>query len=163
MPCIGRGQRRFKFLDENEKLEARNRGLLAKSNLPRTPSNELSKLTLAFIFHLDPSIDISVQWISNFGSFLCEVPRHLGTNKALDAASDLMVTSYTSHCAGNFKPTVETLGKQSKALQELQICLSDPLKAHTSETLCATALLAMTHVRQLQSIREWTNRRSRSL
>ena len=114
--------------------------------LTRTPSNGLSRLIKNFVDQLDPSIDISVQLVGNFGQFLTQVPSRLGTNNALDAAADLFIALYTRQRSRLLKPDSAVLIKHSRALHSLQTCLNDPVLAHASETLCAVMLLLITKV-----------------
>ena len=120
---------------------------LPANGLTRSPSNSLTQLTLAFVDKVNPSIDVSFQLVGNFGAFLREVPRRLGTNESLDAASDLLVTAYTRYCAGHIEPDGEVLVKHSRALSALSTCLNDPVTAHSSETLCSIMLLLICQVR----------------
>ena len=131
---------------------------LPPSGILRSPSNGLTRLSLAFVCNVDPSIDINVQLVWNFGAFLREVPRRLGTNEALDAASDALVTAYTwytSSSVGYRIPDTEALTKHSLALNALRNCLDDPVKAHSSETLCAIMLLQICQVLLGVVVKPW--------
>ena len=95
---------------------------------------------------MDPSIDISVSLLANFGGFLTLVPRRLGTNEALDAAADVFIAAYTRHRSGLLRPDSTVLIKHSRALSALNKCLSDPVIAHESETLCAVMIIQLAQV-----------------
>ena len=165
--CIGYGQKRYKFQDEGRKLAIRshdrsravpttgndtlkpvhNAQVSANVRVAHVPSNGLTQLTLAFVDKIDPSIDISVQLVGNFGGFLSEIPRRLGTNASLDAASDLLQTSYAHYRAGHRNSsTAEALIKHSRALRALNDCLNDPVMARSSETLCSIMVLLICQV-----------------
>ena len=102
-----------------------------------------------FISNIDSSAPIQIQLPWNFGPFLSDIPRRLGANEALDAAAEALVTSYTRFIAGDQVANVEVLTKHSKALAALRRTLSDPTKAHTSETVCSTMILLIVQVCQL--------------
>ena len=158
---MGLGKQRYIFKNEGEKLTRSNQhspilsrdaiGHLSEALLAsgptHTPCNSLTRLTSAFAKKIDSTVDIRVQLPWNFGPFLEEVPRRLGTNEALDAASDALITAYTGFCAGEVAPSPEVLGKHSRALNSLRRCLDDPVKAHSSETLCAIMMLLIHQVR----------------
>lgn len=109
--------------------------------VPQIPYNSLDRLTEALVNTIDPSLDISVQLTGNLCGFLHLVPSRLGTNKALDAATDALVTAYTNYRSGHRKADSIVLSKHSRALNALSSCLNDPVTAYSSETLCAIMLL----------------------
>ena len=117
-----------------------------EAQIARIPSNDMTRLTQVFVDSMDPSLDISVQLVSNFGGFLTLVPRRLGTNEALDAAADALITAYTRYRSDHKMADSVFLTKHSLALKALHGCLSDPIKAHSSETLCAVMLLLLCQV-----------------
>jgi hypothetical protein len=158
--CAGFGQQRFKFKDEGQRLALANEptttackndisninGLVIVAAPSNGLANGLTRLTSAFVSNLDPSTDISIQLTWNFGDFLCDVPPRLGTNEALDAASEALVSSYAYFLAGGVGVTPEVLLKHSKALSALRHCLDDPVKAYSSETLCSIMILMIVQV-----------------
>lgn len=76
-----------------------------------------------------------------------DVPRRLGINLALDAASDALVAAHTNFCSnGRFVPEQGFLAKYSQALNALRDILDDPDKAYSSETLCAIMILMIVQV-----------------
>lgn len=118
----------------------------AQVGMARAPSNQLARLTQAFVSQISLTIDISHQLTGNFGGFLLEVPRRLGTNEALDAAADTLITAHARYCIGQLSPNTEILVKHSRALNALRMCLNDPAKARSSETLCSVMLLSICEV-----------------
>ncbi|KAI9794103.1 MAG: hypothetical protein M1833_000468 [Piccolia ochrophora] len=115
--------------------------------LPRNPSNSMTKLVSALVNKIDPTADIRYQLVWNFGGYLADIPRRLGTNPVLDAASDALVSAHTNYCSsGHPRAGCELLAKYSHALNVLRDALDDPVKAHSSETLCAIMLLMIVQV-----------------
>jgi Fungal specific transcription factor domain len=107
----------------------------------------MTKLASALVYKIDPTTDIRYQLVWNFGGYLADVPRRLGTNPALDAASDALVAAHTDFCSsGRPGSECELLAKHSHALSVLRDALDDPVKAHSSETLCAIMLLMIVQV-----------------
>ncbi|KAL9035791.1 MAG: hypothetical protein Q9214_006428, partial [Letrouitia sp. 1 TL-2023] len=155
IPCVGYGQQRYIFKDEGRRLKRRHREFFSPANVADTtsaaqvgvvrapPSNELARLAQAFVSQISLSIDIGHQLAGNFGGFLLEVPRRIGTNEALDAAADTLITAHTRYCIGQLNPNTETLVKHSRALNALRRYLNDPAKARSSETLCSVMLLSI--------------------
>ena len=115
--------------------------------LPRNPSNPMTKLALAFAGRIDPTMDMRYQLLLTFGGYLADVLRRLGTNLAFDAASDALVAAHTNFCSnGHFVPEHGLLAKYSQALNALRDVLNDPDKAYSSETLCAIMILMIVQV-----------------
>ncbi|RDL40883.1 uncharacterized protein BP5553_00862 [Venustampulla echinocandica] len=152
--CVGFGQQRFKFKNEGQRLVLANRpsatpfkndgcnlnGLAITAAPAYGLANSLTRLTSAFVSTVNPSTDLSIQLPWNFGYYLLDIPRRLGTNQALDAASEALVAAYRCFLAGRgVAPNV--LIKHSKALVALRQCLDDPVKAYSSETLCSIMVL----------------------
>ena len=160
IPCIGRGQKRFKFVDEGQQLAFRERETSTNSSIESnvadrslmlgkpsyTLSNQLTKLIAAFASNIEPFADIKVQLPWNFGDFLSYIPCRLGTNDALDAAAQALVTSYAHFIAGDVVATSDVLIDHSNALSTLRRCLDDPVVAYSSETLCSTLILLLVQV-----------------
>lgn len=109
-------------------------------------ANQLTRLIAAFASKIDASADINIQLPWNFGDFLSDIPRRLGTNDALDAAAQALVTSYTHFVAGDATATPDVLIAHSNALSALRRCLDDPVVAYSSETLCSTMVLLIVQV-----------------
>ena len=114
---------------------------------PQILNNPLSRLTAAFIEKISPVVDIRFQLLWNFGDYLADVPRRLGTSEALDAAADALVTAHGQLCAGDREASPTVLEKHCRALSALRHDLDDPVKVHTSETLCSIMLLMIYEVR----------------
>lgn len=174
IPCVGSGERRFKFKEERRfnkspetdddrqiatKQEAREftataAAVSAAEKAARTiflpPSNELTFLTSVFVQTLKPSTDLRYNLVWNYGGFLAEVPQRLGANEALDASVYAVCAAHSSFCL--YKDiSVEALTKYSHALRMLRVCLDDPVKASTPETLCAVLMLLICQVSNRRS------------
>ena len=157
--CTGGGQQRYRFQDETKKFETGSEiaptvnsvTTLAQKpwvvHLPRHPSNAITKLTLALIDKANVRTDVRYGIVPNFGPFLVHVPCRLGTNPALDAASDALVTAHTSFCSANLSwDKSELFTKYSYALKALRETLNNPSSARSSETLGAIWLLMIVQV-----------------
>jgi hypothetical protein len=110
----------------------------------RTPSNHTTLLSDAFVQTLHKSDDLrySLSWV--YGSFIEDIPRRIGTSKALDAAVAALMSSHSSlalnYSAGSFFPT-DALTKYTYAIKSLRTTLDVPVLAHGVDTLCAIMLL----------------------
>lgn len=147
-------------MDEGQQLAIKNRqpatNTIVESSSSNHPpllgrpsydlANELTRLIAAFTFNIDESADIKIQLPWNFGPFLSDIPCRLGTNEALDAAAQALVTSYTHFIAGDAMASADILIDHSNALSALRQCLDDPVKAYSSETLCSTMILLIVQV-----------------
>ncbi|KAE8367517.1 hypothetical protein BDV27DRAFT_70252 [Aspergillus caelatus] len=160
IPCIGSGQRRFKFQQEYTIQIMVKKGKIkgqspkdqtsSSSDEERTevcrvsphPSSALTVLTQAFVRAIHPSTDIrwNLAWV--YGGFLRDVPARLGTNEALDTAADAVVCMHSDFCATR-KMSVKALSKYSRALNALHTYLDDPVKAASTDTLCAVTILLL--------------------
>ena len=155
--CVGLGQQRYKFKnkipDSTTTTESGSHGAVSKAldgSLPlkpaRCPSNTTTILTSSFIDKINVFVDIRYQLLGNFGGYLAEIPCRLGTNAALDAASDTLVAAHARFCSGNRDPDRALLAKHSQALSILRHSLDSSVNAHSSETLCAIMLLMIVQV-----------------
>lgn len=107
----------------------------------------MTKLTSAFVDKVNLTADIRYQLVWNFGGYLVQVPRRLGTNPALDAASEALVAAHTSFCSTGPTGTGSgVLVKYSRALKALRKALTDPVTACSTETLGAIMLLMIVQV-----------------
>lgn len=140
-------------MNENEKVTAVN--AVASSCAYKQPvttqpsrslSNPLIRLTGAFIERIDPFLDIRFQLLWTFGDYLADIPCRLGRSRALDAAADAVVMAHARFCVGHLDPDTTLLAKHSRALSVLRQDLNDPIKAHSSETLCSIMLLMIYEV-----------------
>ena len=155
--CVGLGQQRYKFLNEGSNpttasdiTSVTNVAKLRKRAPPLlptySPTNETTRLTSAFIDRINIFVDIRFQLLGNFGVYLADVPCRLGTNSALDAASEALVATHTWFCAGRLNPDRAVLAKYSHALFILRHDLDCSVKAHSSETLCAIMMVMIIQV-----------------
>ena len=103
------------------------------------PSNELTLVAHAFVEKISWQTDLRYNLAWSYGTFLEEVPRRLGINKALDTAAAALISSHADLCARQI--STETLTKYSLALRTLKSYLDDSNRACASETLCAVMLL----------------------
>ena len=107
----------------------------------------MTQLTLALVDKVNLRTDVRHDLVSNFGPFLAQVPCRLGTNPALDAASDALVSAHTSYCSANLsRDKSDLLMKYSYALKSLRETLSNLVLARSSETLGAIWLLMIVQV-----------------
>jgi len=131
--CIGCGQQRYKFkttVSRSTRIQPAQGSVLTVCKVPSPiPSNEK---TLIF---------------SGFMSFLGVIPRRLGTNDALDASVSALASAFPSLYTQ--KKTPEMLERYIFALKTLRITLHDPVKAYTSNTLCAIYLMEICQVRNM--------------
>ena len=124
------------------KIEAAQGPVSTIRGLSRTPSNETTIAASAFISTLEVTdVRYDLAW---YGGFLKDIPRRLGTNDALDASvSALTSASSTLHTR---QRSVEMLARYVHALKTLRVCLDDPVKARTANTLCAIYLIMICQV-----------------
>lgn len=108
----------------------------------RSPSNESTILAGALVSALDVK-DLRYD-LTTYGVFVLDLPRRLGTNKALDAAAEALAVSHPSLYTGKQRP--EMLATYLNALKELRISLSNPNKLQITDTLCAIYLIIICQV-----------------
>ncbi|KAH8883231.1 hypothetical protein GQ53DRAFT_664395 [Thozetella sp. PMI_491] len=159
IPCIGAGQRRYKFMEEKPSAVGHGTQMVIRttSSSPRTssprstssvvssppragPSNQLSTVTTTFVLRLeveDPRYSINC-----YGTFLASIPCRMGKSEVLDAAVTAMVV--TLPVIHTHEPTWEAYNSYSHALKALRTSLETPTTAETSETLCAMYLIMIT-------------------
>ncbi|KAF3480357.1 uncharacterized protein GIQ15_05704 [Arthroderma uncinatum] len=159
IPCIGAGQQRYKFKEQNVFRDGETKRMAAKKKavsrqfpkfaattfveeIPRIPINSLTKLLNGFIETMKPTTDLRYNLAWSFGGFLVDIPQRLGINEALDSSVQALVDSHTSFCAGK-GVTPEALMSYSRALRVLRSYLDDPVRARASETLCSVMVLLM--------------------
>ena len=73
--------------------------------------------------------------VSYYGAFLRQVPKRLGTNEALDASVGALASAFD--CLRLRQASPQMLTQYGNALKALRVCMADPVKAQTPETLCA--------------------------
>lgn len=110
------------------------------------PSSALTVLTQAFVQAIHPSTDIRWNLAWMYGGFLRDVPARLGTNEALDTAADAVICMHREFCTSR-KVSVKGLSKYGRALNTLHTYLDDPVKAGSTDTLCAVTILLLCQVR----------------
>jgi hypothetical protein len=149
--CIGGGQRRFKFIQIEERNVAKQQKTspesqtraIAKLGRPSFAlANEVTWLTSSFAFNLnvkDPRFDLSC-----YGIFLPEVPKRLGSHPALDASASALMSAYP--CVYNRQPSREALSKYGRALRVLRLSLDNPDSNKIVDTLCAIYFLLICQV-----------------
>jgi hypothetical protein len=83
--------------------------------------------------------------LSCYGGFLKDVPRRLGTgHDALDASVHALTSCFSLLYTG--QRSLDPLLKYGNALKALRICMGDPIKARTPDTLCAIYLITICNV-----------------
>lgn len=117
------------------------------------PSNDLSDLTLSFIAAVRISADLKYSLSWAYGGFLADVPKRLGTSKALDFASRALIAAHLCFSSPGRVISPHALSEYTKAIRALRITLDDPKEACTASTLCAVNILLITQVR----IYNWAN------
>ncbi|KAH6853191.1 hypothetical protein B0I37DRAFT_358733 [Chaetomium sp. MPI-CAGE-AT-0009] len=157
IPCIGCGEKRYKFkhahaavpVPAREKPASGSTGSnppAASANaepknlaLRRAPSNGLTRGTAAYIAVLKVS-DLRYD-LAGCGSFLKDLPRRLGRNRALDASigalTALFPKLYTAETSRGM------LAAYVYALECLRSTLADRATAQTPETLCAIYIITL--------------------
>jgi hypothetical protein len=172
--CVGYGERRLKFQDESQNYLA-GRGkkttvvvrgsppsISPRSNssvdtaadgtwptvINKPLANILTSLTASLAHSIDScDMDTCYNLSWNFGAFLSDVPRYLGTNKALDAAADALVVGYNQFCrSGYANANALCLEKYSLAISSLRHCLSTVEMACDPGTLCAIMIVMVVEV-----------------
>jgi hypothetical protein len=82
--------------------------------------------------------------LSIYGEFFKDIPRRLGTNEALDASVSALTTAWPS--VHTRQQSTEMVSRYVHALKSLRVCLSDPAKAESANTLCAVYLVTICQV-----------------
>lgn len=146
IPCVGSGEKRYKFVGQHqistyaERRKSRGSGCgLFQS---RALGSELTTLANGFRSALavtEIGFDLSI-----YGDFLNDIPRRLGRNEALDASVRAMTTALPSVRTRQQSPGV--FKSYVAALRCLQDTLRDPVKARSPETLCAVYLVMICQV-----------------
>ena len=115
-------------------------------SISRSPENELTDLTGAFLYSINPAVELKYNLVWAYGDILERIPQRLGKSSALDAAVRALTCAHSNFCMRR-KAAPVVLAKYSRALRELATCLGDPGKARSSETLCAVYMLQICEVR----------------
>lgn len=123
--------------------------------LTRPLSNETSYLAHAFAERIKPAVGIKYNLAWTYGDYLNFIPARLGTNEALDSATDTFLTAITTFTDPNSpQDSPAVLEKYGRTLASLRKCLDDPLKAKAPETLAAILFLWNCQVSLLGSLLE---------
>ncbi|EXJ71589.1 uncharacterized protein A1O5_05397 [Cladophialophora psammophila CBS 110553] len=157
--CIGLGQRRYKFVSDDRaptpadstvfRLKEPGNGPHAHYTpdfdaiiLTRILSNDTTQLVNAFTDKIKPTLGVQHNLAWTYGDYLSYVPARLGANEVLDSATDTFLTAVATlsdPLSAHSSPVL--LEKYGRTLASLRKCLDDPIKAKTSETLCAILFL----------------------
>ncbi|KIW91375.1 uncharacterized protein Z519_08271 [Cladophialophora bantiana CBS 173.52] len=157
--CVGLGQRRYKFVSDDRAPTLADSAVLRPKEpgtgshahyappfnaviLTRIPPNDTTQLVNAFTNKIKPTVGVQYNLAWTYGDYLSYVPARLGANEVLDSATDtfLAAVATLSDPLGARSNHV-LLEKYGRTLASLRKCLDDPIKAKTSETLCAILFL----------------------
>ncbi|KAF4467184.1 hypothetical protein FALBO_5967 [Fusarium albosuccineum] len=159
IPCIGSGKQRYKFkvqtvefgsdtpqvIDGDEETSSSSSSGGSASPPPpfqalvRVPSSATTIITHTLISRLEVT-DLRYD-ITCYGDFLRHIPSRLGQNEALDASADALATTFSTLHRPQGYQSVDALTKYVRALKALRVCLSNPRKSRTPETMCAVYLI----------------------
>lgn len=117
--------------------------------LPRNPSNSMTRMASALISRMDIYGDVRFNLLGTFGGYLARIPSRLGVSLALDAATDALIAAHTLYCVPSPDNQVQYLKKSSHAMRAVRSDLNDPIKARSSELLCAIMVLMIVQVSPL--------------
>ncbi|KAL4789489.1 hypothetical protein BDV19DRAFT_374099 [Aspergillus venezuelensis] len=133
IPCVGSGQRRFKFKEGYSKGQ----GTIVLSHTARVPSSDTIDIAREFIEVLEVTdIRYDVTW---YGPFLENLPRRIGSSPALDAAIGAVTSAVkTLRTHQNHQ---DAMGKYVNGWKALRTCLSDPEQTKSIHTVCAIYLM----------------------
>ncbi|KIW72008.1 hypothetical protein PV04_00232 [Phialophora macrospora] len=162
IPCIGLGQRRFKFVHDDKTSTNNSHATTTDALRPEgpetephasfiraleairihsSPSNGTTRLAGAFADMIKPTVSIKYNLAWTYGDYLNHVPSRLGVNEALDSATDAFLTAVGTISEYGTGSTLLALEKYGRTLASLRKCLDDPVKARAPETLCAILFL----------------------
>ncbi|KAJ9255574.1 hypothetical protein DTO207G8_2964 [Paecilomyces variotii] len=82
--------------------------------------------------------DVTGQGLEAYATYLPDIVRLVGTNRALDDAVAVFSTFYAGRA-----DSIETIRAYGRALRSLRECLSIPQQASSTDTLCAAMLLGL--------------------
>lgn len=178
VPCVGAGQQRYMFKEQRASPDSSDNGRISivtvspERDTPkkedsllevvvRSPSNPVTLLANSFIdtIKLTTGVRYNLAW--TYGAFFNDIPQRLGYNEALDTSVYALLSAHSNFCS-RVRMSEETLNRYSRALGKLRVYLDDPVKAHASETLCATMLLLITQVSKTPYVICFTADRSRA-
>ncbi|GAB1211365.1 hypothetical protein ATERTT37_000478 [Aspergillus terreus] len=141
LACVGSGQRRYKFKEERIASRATKptpaQQLAARNSPERIPSNdalEMAGSLIALLKVQDVRYDLSY-----YGLFFSQIPKYVGTSRALDASIGALVAVfpvlYTTEVSR------DALVQYGNALKTLRATLQDPTESRTVGTMCAIYLI----------------------
>ncbi|KAL2871028.1 Zn(II)2Cys6 transcription factor domain-containing protein [Aspergillus lucknowensis] len=134
IPCVGSGQRRFKF---KEGYASKQQGAIILSTFARVPTNDTLQITRDFIEVLQVTdIRYDVTW---YGPFLENIPCRIGSSAALDAAIAAVTGAVKALRTRQGFPDAMT--KYVKGWKALRTCLSDPEQTKSIHTVVAIYLM----------------------
>ncbi|KAF9895140.1 hypothetical protein FE257_000042 [Aspergillus nanangensis] len=144
IPCVGSGQKRYKFIKEQKAVVRRDAGQVQKDHttlflesLRQIPSNEITLMGGSLVSLLNVE-DVRYD-VSYYGPFLGQIPKYLGTNKALDSAVGALTHTFTAlHTNQLSREAYTSFGK---ALKNLRTTLLDPEQGRSVSTMCAIYLI----------------------
>ncbi|KAF2423717.1 hypothetical protein EJ08DRAFT_672424 [Tothia fuscella] len=138
IPCIGSGQRRFKFQNQTLALmSTKEQPIKFVLGLPRSPSNDMSAVASGFVSALEIT-DIRYD-LGCYGLFMKDIPGRLGSNAVLDASVSALTTSYAAF--SKRQENAETYANYTHALKALRLCLDNPAQKDKVNILCAIYML----------------------
>ncbi|KAI5458986.1 hypothetical protein BGZ63DRAFT_269631 [Mariannaea sp. PMI_226] len=151
IPCVGGGQQRYKF--KVQVLDTESTGLVKsavgkKARSSRSPcAPEITVMPLGRT-HAITGVFISRLAVTDlrfdiftYGTFLRYIPQRIGTNEALDAATDLFSSSLSTLYSKSPTQGVEVYSKYGAALKAVRDSLNDPTRGQTTETMCAIYMI----------------------
>lgn len=106
------------------------------------PSNQLTIMTSKFLAALrvtDPRFDLTI-----YGDFMRDIPRRLGSSRALEAAVYALTAAVAS--IPKNQPSTEVVKSYGQSLQSVRSCLMDPAQRKSPDTLCAVYLIIVLQV-----------------
>jgi len=152
IPCVGSGQRRYKFMAATDKRTQATGGAghgsgssIARSASPlssRLPPNQATQDLSNLISTLqvtDVRFDLRI-----CGPFFPEIPRRLGRSQALDASVRALVLAFPSVYTHQY--TTDMYKSYGEALRHLRTALADASTASSPDTLCAVYLIMICQV-----------------
>ncbi|GAM40641.1 hypothetical protein TCE0_039f13142 [Talaromyces pinophilus] len=144
LPCAGRGQLRYKFKKPLAVLEPCPKTQLTHQSAafhrwapPRCLNNETASLASRFVAVLsvtDPRFNLQ-----SLGTWLIDIPSHLGRDRLLDTATAALATAVEDLRIG--KQSMATLSSYGKAINCLVKALRDPIKVKEPYTLAAVFMI----------------------
>lgn len=93
--------------------------------------------------------DLTLQEIPSYGRFFKDIPRRLGENATLTAASNALAVGFPS--LRTHEVTPEMLKQYGLAIKSLRKSLVDPVESQTADTLCTIYLITLCQVSRIQA------------